>query len=226
MKGLLESEGSYEVANQRSPLIISMDEISKSSVSELPASVPDRWLGLVVAAVVLGEAIWGLLLSLSNNLLLPLMARVMGGDSWLPLHLSKGEVNVTALFSSILGLCLAGIVFVFLNQWSRRKQAPVRLRTVSKGKTVSQTRAQPLSTSSLSTPALASAPVLVPPPMAAANAPSPVPPIPVQMAAQAQTAPATPASALRKAAKQAKPKPPKQVFYNIVGEPINPTEDE
>src|SRR5690348_18316922 len=118
-----------------------MDEIFKGSGSESPALVPGRWVGLVVAAVVLGEAIWGLLLSLINNLLLPLMARVMDGDSRSPLYLGKGGVNVTALFGSILGLCLAGIVFVLLNQWSRRKQAPVRLRTVSKGKTVSQTRA-------------------------------------------------------------------------------------
>ena len=27
-------------------------------------------------------------------------------------------------------------------------------------------------------------------------------------------------------AKPAKPKPPKEIYYNIVGEPINPTEDD
>ena len=35
---------------------------------EYPALVPGRWVGLLVAAVVLAEAIWGLLVSLTNNL--------------------------------------------------------------------------------------------------------------------------------------------------------------
>ena len=45
-----------------------MDEISKTSTPEYPALVPGRWVGLLVAAVVLAEAIWGLLVSLTNNL--------------------------------------------------------------------------------------------------------------------------------------------------------------
>jgi hypothetical protein len=203
-----------------------MDEISKSSTSESPASVPGKWVGLLVAAVVLGEAVWGLLLSLVNHLFLPLMARTMGGDPRSPLYLGKGDLNIPALFSSVLGLCLAGIVFVLLNQWSRRKQVPVRIKTVWMGKTVSQARAQPLSVTSLPTAPVAPTQALVSPPMAPANAPSPVPPKPVRMPVQPQTAPATSARALAKPPKPAKPKPPKEVFYNIVGEPINPTEDE
>ena len=122
-----------------------MDEISKTSTPEYPALVPGRWVGLLVAAVVLDEAIWGLLVSLTNNLFLPLMAKVIGGDPQSPLYLGKGDLNVPALFSSFLGLCLAGIVFVLLNHWSRRRPAPVRVKTVRMGKTVSQATTQPLS---------------------------------------------------------------------------------
>jgi hypothetical protein len=200
-----------------------MGEISKGSASEPPAFVLGRWVGLLVAAVVLGEAIWGLLLSLINNLFLPLMARGMGGDPQSPLYLGKGDLNVPALFSSVLGLCLAGIVFVLLNQWSQRKQAPVRTKTVRTGKTVSRARAQPLSIASSPTPSVAQTQALVSPPVESANAPSPIIPTPVRAPLQPQTAPATSRPVL---AKPAKPKPPKEVFYNIVGEPINPTEDE
>src|SRR5712691_1868176 len=57
-----------------------MDEISKTSTPEYPALVPGRWVGLLVAAVVLAEAIWELLVSLTNNLFLPLMAKVIGAE--------------------------------------------------------------------------------------------------------------------------------------------------
>ena len=132
-----------------------MDEISKTSTPEYPALVPGRWVGLLVAAVVLAEAIWGLLVSLTNNLFLPLMAKVIGGDPQSPLYLGKGDLNVPALFSSVLGLCLAGIVFVLLNHWSRRRPAPVRVKTVRMGKTVSQATAQPLSITPSPAPSVA-----------------------------------------------------------------------
>ena len=147
-----------------------MDEISKTSTPEYPALVSGRWVGLLVAAVVLAEAIWELLVSLTNNLFLPLMAKVIGGDPQSPLYLGKGDLNVPALFSSVLGLCLAGIVFVLLNHWSRRRPAPVRLKTVRVGKTVSQTvsqaTAQPLSITPSPAPSVAPTQAWVSPPSA------------------------------------------------------------
>ena len=44
------------------------------------------------------------------RLILPLLAKIMGGDMQSPLYLGKGEVNVPALFTSVLELCFAGIV--------------------------------------------------------------------------------------------------------------------
>src|SRR5207244_6935324 len=107
-----------------------MDEISKTSTPQYPALVPGRWVGLLVAAVVLAEAIWGLLVSLTTNLFLPLMAKVLGEDPQSPLYLGKGDLNVPALFSSFLGLCLAGIVCVLLNHCLRRRPAPGRLESL------------------------------------------------------------------------------------------------
>jgi len=185
-----------------------MDEISKPSTPEYP-TVPGRWVGLLGAAVVLAEAIWGLLVSLTNNLFLPLMAKVIGGDPQSPLYLGKGDLNVPALFSSFLVLCLAGIVFVLLNHWSRRRPAPVRVKTVRMGKTVSQTvsqaTAQPLSITPSPAPSVAPTQTWVSPPVVPLSDQSPAPPMPAR--APVQTTPATSPPA---PAKPAKPKSPKE----------------
>ena len=106
---------------------------------------PGKWIGQLVAAVILAEGIWGFLASLTTNLLVPLMARVMEIDPQSPLYLGKGEVHVPALFNSFLALCLAGIVFVLLHEWSRRKPTPVRMKMVRVTKKISQPAAVPLS---------------------------------------------------------------------------------
>ena len=199
-----------------------MDEISKTSTPEYAALVPGRWVGLLVAAVVLAEAIWGLLVSLTTNLFLPLMAKVLGEDPQSPLYLGKGDLNVPALFSSVLGLCLAGIVFVLLNHWSRRRPATVRVKTVRMGKTVSQATAQLLSITPSAAPSVAPTQAWVSPPVVPLSNQSPAPRMPDRAPVQPQTRAATPPAP----AKPAKPKSPKEVYYNIVGEPINPTEDE
>jgi hypothetical protein len=153
----------------------------------------------------------------------PLLARVMEIDPQSPLYLGKGEVHVPALFNSFLALCLAGIVFVLLHEWSRRKPAPVRMKVVRVTKKVSQPAAGPLSIMAPPEPVAAPTQTAVTPPpsttdfagtrfnssgagAAASSRPTPPPVV----------APAKPA----------KPKPPKDVYYNIVGEPINPTEDD
>ena len=206
-----------------------MDENPTSAPESTPS--PGKWIGQLVAAVILAEGIWGFLASLTNNLLVPLMARVMDGDPQSPLYLGKGELNVPALFNSVLGLCLAGIVFVVLHQWSRRKPAPVRVKVVRVTKKVSQPAAGPLSI-------MAAPPVTAAAPVAAPAQTTPMTPPPAQPAPTPQISPAPvsvpPApippkpkpAPVAAPAKPAKPKPPKEVYYNIVGEPINPTEDD
>jgi len=183
---------------------------------------PAKWVAQLVAAVILAEGIWGFLASLTSNLLVPLLARVMDGDPQSPSYLGKGELNVPALFNSVLALCLAGIVFVLLYEWSRGKPAPVRVKMIRGPKKVAQPAAGPLSTMAPPEPvAVPTQTVVTPPPapqISQALISAPTVPAPQQSKPTPPpvVAPASPA----------KPKPPKEVHYNIVGEPINPTEDD
>jgi hypothetical protein len=182
---------------------------------------PGKWIGQLVAAVILAEGIWGFLASLTSNILVPLLARVMEADPHSPLYLGKGELNIPALFTSGMALCLAGIVFVLLHEWSRRKPAPVRLKTVRVTNKTSQPAARTLSITASPEPVAVSRPAAPPPPAPKiSQAPAPVPPVPAAQQAQ----PASPSVVT--SAKPAKPKSPKEVYYNIVGEPISPTEDD
>jgi hypothetical protein len=197
-----------------------MDE-KQTSAPESSLSA-GKWIGQLIAAVILAEGIWGFLASLTSNLLVPLLARVMEVDPQSPLYLGKGVFNIPALFNSVLALCLAGIAFVLLQEWSRRKRAPVRMKMVRVTKKVSQPTAAPLS-------------IVAAPEPVATPTPTPVNPAPVPQTSQAsvsassvlapqQSKPAPPPVAVP--AKPAKTKSPKEVYYNIVGEPINPTEDD
>ena len=138
------------------------------------------------------------------------------------LYLGKGDVNIPALFNSVLALCLAGIVFVLLYEWSQRKPAPVRVKMMRVNKKISQPAAGSLSIMAPPEPVAAPSQTVVTPPPAPqiSQAPVSAPPVP----APQQSKPTPPPVVAP--AKPAKPKPPKEVQYNIVGEPINPTEDE
>jgi hypothetical protein len=197
-----------------------MDE-NRTSAPESTLN-PGKWIGQLVAAVILAEGIWGFLASLTSNLLVPLLARVLEIDPQSSLYLGKGEVHVPALFNSFFALCLAGIVFVLLHEWSRRKPAPVRMKVVRVTKKVSQPAAGPLSIMAPPEPVAAPTQTAVTPPPAPqiSQAPVSTPPAP----APKQSRPTPPPVVAP--AKPAKPKPPKDVYYNIVGEPINPTEDD
>jgi len=212
-----------------------MDEIARNASPESPAADAGRWIGRLLIAVILGEGIWGLIVSLTHNLILPLLAKTMGGDVQSPLYLGKGDVNFPALFTSVLELCFAGIVAVILNTWVQRKTRsprgkPVRVtaRPVQPAASTPPPAVTPVKPTAVVSPVIKPVPApavpipAVPPPSAASPSPgqfwSPPEPSP-------QPKPAAPPPP-KPAAKPAKPKPPKEVYYNIVGEPINPTEDE
>ncbi len=182
---------------------------------------PAKWVGQLVAAVILAEAIWGLLASLTSNLLLPMLARVMNGDPGSPTYLGKGEVNVPALFNSFLALCLAGIVFVVLYGWSVKKPAPARAKMMRVPKKDSQPATGPLSLAGPPTAGAASTQAVVNPRIESriSQAAVSIPPVPTPQ----PSIPTPPPVA--GPIKAAKPQPPKEVYYNLVGEPINPTED-
>jgi large-conductance mechanosensitive channel len=212
-----------------------MDEIARNTAPD-PAADTGTWIGRLLIAVILGEGIWGLIVSLTHNLILPLLAKTMGGDVQSPLYLGKGDVNVPALFTSVLELCFAGIVAVVLNAWVQRKARstrgkPVRI-TARPVQTVASTppsAVTPVKPTAVAPPVIKPAPApevpipAAPPPSTPSPSPgqfwSPPEPSPQPKPAAAPPSPKPPA-------KPAKPKPPKEVYYNIVGEPINPTEDE
>jgi hypothetical protein len=213
-----------------------MDETPKTFSPEPSSPDAGKWIGRVLIAVILGEGIWRLIVSATNNLVLPLLARTMGADAQSPLYLGKGDFNVPALFISVLELCFAAIVAVILNSWVRRKPRPVRAKSVRVSPIPAQSAAAAVSPLSI---APVQAAVSVPPTKAPAQppaapvvtssaAPSPSPgqfwsPPEPSPQAKAAVPPPTPPKA---PVKPAKPKQPKEVYYNIVGEPINPTEEE
>ncbi len=212
-----------------------MDEIPRTFLPEPSAADAGKWIGRVVIAVILAEGIWGFIASVTNNLVLPLLARIMGADAQSPLYLGKGDFNVPALFTSVLELCFAAIAAVILNSWVRRKPQPIRSKSVRVSPIPAHPAqsASPLSIAPVQTavavalPAKAPAPAPAAPVVTSAAAPSSTPgqfwsppePSPQPKAAAPPPPPKAPA-------KPAKPKQPKEVYYNIVGEPINPTEDE
>jgi hypothetical protein len=199
-----------------------MDEIPRAFLSESSAADAGKWIGRVVIAVILAEGIWGFIVSVTNNLVLPLLARTMGGDVQSPLYLGKGDFNVPALFTSVLELCFAAIAAVILNSWVERKPKVARSKSIG----VSPIPAQ----SAVPRPS----PAAVAPVQAAVSVPAMAPPAaPPQLPSQFWSPPESSSQPKAAAppppkapAKPAKPKAPKEVYYNIVGEPINPTEDE
>jgi len=215
-----------------------MDEIARNAPPESPAADTGRWIGWLLIAVILGEGIWGLIVSLTRDLILPVLAKTMGGDVQSPLYLGKGDVNFPALFTAILELCFAGIFAVILNTWVQRKSArsrPVRViaRPVQPAASTPPSAVTPVKPTAVAPPEVkpvpapaAYAPAATVPAAPPASTPSPSPgqfwspPEPSPQPKAAAPPPPKPP------AKPAKPKPPNEVYYNIVGEPINPTEDE
>jgi hypothetical protein len=224
-----------------------MDEVPRTLSPESSAADTGKWIGRVVIAVILAEGIWGFIVSVTNHLILPALARTMGGgDVQSPLYLGKGDFNVPALFTAVLELCFAGIAAVILNSVMQRKPRVTRTRAARVGPIPVQSIAPPQPTAPPPPPPSAVVPVQVsvsvPPsvPMAVtAPVPAPAPPV----AAPAHTTASPTATGQFRSpepppppkvappppppkAKPSKPKPPKEVYYNIVGEPINPTEDD
>lgn len=208
-----------------------MDENAKSA----PVS-SGRWLALIVAAVILAEGIWAMLVSVTRSLILPLIARITGGDAQSALYLGKGEVNIPDLFGSVLQICLAALVFLIIKSWrprGSRGKAPRPVKASKPGSSLS-VAPQPIAPQSVAPQSFTPQPI-APPLMA------PQPVTPTAQAAAASAVPAAqppapaavpPAEVLRpspeppqRPPKPAKPEKPKEVYYNIVGEPMSP-EDE
>ena len=193
--------------------------MAATNTAPTPASpVPSHWIARVLIAVLLAEGIWGLIVSLTRDLLVPFLAQQMGADPQSPLYLGKGMYNFPALFIAVLQLCFAGIVAAALNAWVNRGPKAPRVKTIRVRKVLVKQEG-----SKAPAPAAGPLSITAPPPPAAASIPAgPA----TGQAPQAPPVPPSAAVAPAPAATPSKPQKPKEVYYNIVGEPINPTEDE
>ncbi len=81
-----------------------------------------RWIGRIIIAVILGEAVWTLIVSVMNNLIVPWLGDVMGQSSGLPTSFVQRPYNYPELFVSIFEVCIAGLVAAILNYFVQRPQ--------------------------------------------------------------------------------------------------------
>jgi len=219
-----------------------MNDISKNPAPESWPKVPGKWIAVLVAAVVLAEAVWACLVAVANGLVLPLIAGLVGQDPQSVALLGKADVNLHSLLSSFLELGLAVVVFVLVRRWAEREPAPPRVKKVKVVRTVMRPASRSLSiTPPASAPEPPPEPVQPPPRPEVAGpvaAPEDRPPAPVaepavirrEMPAEVQAAPAPPPSPPSPppaaAEAPAKTKKPKEIYYNLVGEPIESSDDE
>ncbi len=240
-----------------------MDQPARPFTSE--GTDARRWFGRIIIAVLLGEATWGLIVSVMNNVFVPWLGDFMGQSSGLPTSFTQRPYNYPELFVSVFEFCIAGLVAAILNYFFQRPgAAKVRIvkspvpaapagpiRVIPQAMTPAPNLRAGLAYRSsagreggFGSPACSSrccsvvpAPVgaapVRPAPVIAAPAPPPaVAPAPVvRPVAAVPPAPAAanpvPAKPQAPAAKvePAKPKKPKEVYYNIVGEPM-PSDDD
>lgn len=213
-----------------------------------------RWIGRLIIAVLLGEALWGLIVSVMNNVVVPWLGDLMGPSSGLPTSFTRRPYNYPDLFVSVFEFCIAGLVAAVLNYFFQRPavrrvktlQSSVRPASSRPVRVVPQAATSPALTdtappqfgftpgaSPMPSPAeVARAYPVIPSILVPAVSVAPVAPSPeARPALIAPAAPNVPNSVASKPvppapkAEPAKPKKSKNVYYNIVGEPM-PSDDD
>src|SRR5438128_10494801 len=97
-----------------------MDQTVKTFTSE--GADARKWIVRIIMAVILGEAIWSLIVSIMNNLVVPWLGDMMGQASGLPASFTQRPYDYPDLSISVREFCIAGIVAVMPNyfrQWQR-----------------------------------------------------------------------------------------------------------
>ena len=238
-----------------------MDQPARPFTSE--GTDARRWFGRIIIAVLLGEALWGLIVSVMNNVFVPWLGDFMGQSSGLPTSFTQRPYNYPELFVSVFEFCIAGLVAAILNYFFQRPgvakvrivKSPVPaapagpIRVVPQTTTPAPSPASPIApvqvakADSVLPPAPVVAAPVVPAPVGAAPvrpapviaAPAPPPAVaPAPVVRPVAAVPPAPAAANPVPAKPqvpaakvepAKPKKAKEVYYNIVGEPM-PSDDD
>ena len=207
-----------------------MDQ-AKTFTSEGPDA--RKWIGRIIIAVILGEAIWSLIVSVMNNVVVPWLGDVVGQSSGLPASFTQRPYNYPDLCVSIAEVCIAGITAVILNYFFKRPRggrvkpvkSPVPIAPVEPARVIPQAVSAVANTQGTS-------PVTPPAPQAKPN--PVIPPAPIPLARPAAVVPPAPpvansaASKPLPAAPKAEPpklKKPKEEYYNSVGERVASDDD-
>ena len=183
-----------------------MDDNRKPTAPEPVVTDSGTWMWRIVVAVIFAEAIWGFLVSITNGLILPLVARTIGRGESVSFP-QKADFNSAGILVSFIELCLAGMVAILFNSWVTKlansgvKPASAKISTPVPASTADRNAAS----TTVALAAAAASPAN--PPARKVNSVSP------------------PASPPPKPPKPEKTKSGKKVYYNIVGEPIDSDED-
>jgi large-conductance mechanosensitive channel len=100
-----------------------MDDTPKAFLEELRSSMLKKRVGQIALAVVLAEAIWHLVNSVTWNFIIPIIGRSLEGhtESVLFETATHRPIPWENLFASILEFILTLIVVFYLNRWVHRK---------------------------------------------------------------------------------------------------------
>jgi large-conductance mechanosensitive channel len=103
-----------------------VDDTPKAFLEEFRSSLLKRRVGQIALAVVLAEAAWRLVSSLTWYLIIPLIGRALRGNTESVIF-AKATTNPLpweSLFGSILEFGLVVILVFYLNRWVQRKPTP------------------------------------------------------------------------------------------------------
>ncbi|MGA8200848.1 MAG: MscL family protein [Candidatus Sulfotelmatobacter sp.] len=103
-----------------------MDETPKAFLEEFRSSILKKRVGQIALAVVLAEAIWRLVNSLTWYLIIPIIGKSFQGrtESVLFESATKHPIPWENLFGSLMEFVLTLIIVFYLNRWVQRKPAP------------------------------------------------------------------------------------------------------
>jgi large-conductance mechanosensitive channel len=108
-----------------------MDDTPKAFLEELRSSILKKRVGQIALAVVLAEAVWRLVNSLTWYLIIPLIGKSLDGhtESVLFETATRRPIPWENLFGSIMEFVLTLIVVFYLNRWIHRKPLTVTEET-------------------------------------------------------------------------------------------------
>lgn len=109
-----------------------MDETPKAFLEELRSSILKKRVGQIALAVVLAEAVWRLVNSVTWYLIIPLIGKSLRGhtESVLFESATTRPLPWENLFGSIMEFVLTVIVVFYLNRWVHRKPVPPAMTRV------------------------------------------------------------------------------------------------